>query len=147
RPASLAGSLPERERMCSAKDAWPSSTRKATRARQTCLKRPSVVKCLARSPRFGLTRPMPTEYLRSSSRPPAKRDLRERAARAEPTSRLVTIPAVRVSIRARLLATPTADRIWRALPIFSTAELWGQGEVLFERHLESGCERSARVIV
>lgn len=90
---------------------------------------------------------MPTEYLRSSSRPPAKRDLRERAARAEPTSRLVTIQAGKVSIRARLLDTPTADRIWRALPIFSTAELWGQGEVFFETHLESGRERSARVIV
>lgn len=63
------------------------------------------------------------------------------------TARLVVIRAGRVSVRARLLDTPTADRIWRALPIFSTAQLWGQGEVFFETRLESGRERSARLIV
>lgn len=66
---------------------------------------------------------------------------------ARQTARLVVIRAGRVSVRARLLDTPTADRIWRALPIFSTAQLWGQGEVFFETRLESGRERSARLIV
>ena len=89
---------------------------------------------------------MPTNFLRNSSRP-SKRDLRERAAKAEPTSRLAVIRAGHVSLRIQLLNTPTADRIWRALPIFSTARLWGHGEVFFETRLESGRERSARVIV
>lgn len=90
---------------------------------------------------------MPTEYLRSNSKPAARRDPRERAAKAAPTARLAVIRAGHVSIRVQLLDTPTADRIWRALPIFSTAQLWGHGEVFFETRLESGRERSARVIV
>ncbi len=53
----------------------------------------------------------------------------------------------KVQVRVRLLDTPTADRIWRALPIFSTVQLWGQGEVFFETPVESGRERGAKVLV
>ncbi len=60
---------------------------------------------------------------------------------------MVVIRAGRVAIRARLLDTPTADRIWRALPIFSTTQLWGRGEVYFETDVESGRERSAKTII
>jgi hypothetical protein len=52
-----------------------------------------------------------------------------------------------VQVRARLLETPTADRIWQALPIFSTAQLWGTGEVFFDTPVESGRERNARIII
>lgn len=90
---------------------------------------------------------MPTDLLRNRSKPPGSRDARERAETAAVTHRLVMIRAGRASIRARLLDTPTADRIWRALPIFSVAQLWGQGEVFFETRLESGRERGAKLIV
>ena len=90
---------------------------------------------------------MPTDDLRINSKPAARRDPRERASVAGQTSRLVVIRAGRASVRARLLDTPTADRIWRALPIFSTAQVWGHGEIYFQTRLESGRERSARIIV
>ena len=90
---------------------------------------------------------MPTEILRRRAKPPAVRDERERAARAAVTDRYVLIRAGAVSITARLRDTPTADRIWGALPIFSTAQIWGQGEVFFETPVESGRERTARMIV
>jgi hypothetical protein len=50
-----------------------------------------------------------------------------------------------VSIRAELLDTPTAERIWAALPIYSTAETWG-GAVHFETPVESGRERGAKAL-
>jgi len=86
---------------------------------------------------------MPTNLLRRNTRKPAA------APRAAPPAfdRLALIRAGNVRIRIRLLNTPTADRIWRALPIFSTAELWGQGEVFFKTPLESGRERGAKVLV
>jgi len=90
---------------------------------------------------------MPTNILRHRSRPPVARDERERASQATATERHVLIRAGQASIRARLLDTPTADRIWRALPIYSVAQLWGQGEVFFETPVESGRERSARTII
>lgn len=90
---------------------------------------------------------MPTNLLRDRSKPPVRRDARERATARAATPRLVTIRAGRVSIRARLLDTPTADRIWLALPMFSTAELWGQGEVFFKTTVESGRERAAKTII
>ena len=42
-----------------------------------------------------------------------------------PGARLVEIVAGRVKVRARLFDTLTADRIWAALPLHSTAETWG----------------------
>ncbi len=88
---------------------------------------------------------MPTNLLRA--RPPASSDPRERAVATTGTERLVLIRAGGACIRARLLDTPTADRIWRALPLFSVAQLWGRGEVFFETTVESGRERGAKLIV
>ncbi len=90
---------------------------------------------------------MPTNILRHTSRTTVVRDAGERALHPAATGRTVEIRAGRVSVRARLFATPTADRIWHALPIFSTAQLWGQGEVFFETAVESGRERGAKTIV
>jgi uncharacterized protein len=57
--------------------------------------------------------------------------------------REIIIRVGKAVIRARLKDTPTADRIWQQLPIYSTAETWG-GAVHFETHVETGRERGAR---
>jgi uncharacterized protein len=86
---------------------------------------------------------MPTNLLR----PNRKLALTQPTVVATETvpERIVEIRAGRVVIRARLLDTPTADRIWRALPIFSSVEIWGQ-EIHFGTEIESGRERGARVL-
>ena len=56
--------------------------------------------------------------------------------------RQIFVHAGQVVIRAVLLDTPTADRIWRTLPIYSTAETWGEA-MHFETHAETGRERGA----
>jgi uncharacterized protein len=86
---------------------------------------------------------MPTNLLR----PNRKLALTQPTVVATETvpERIVEIRAGRVAIRARLLDTPTADRIWRALPIFSSVEIWGQ-EIHFGTEIESGRERGARVL-
>ncbi|KAB2917907.1 MAG: hypothetical protein F9K29_08725 [Hyphomicrobiaceae bacterium] len=60
--------------------------------------------------------------------------------------RQVLIRIGRAAIRARLLETPTAERIWRTLPIYSTAQTWGR-VVLFEIHAETGREPAAKALV
>lgn len=82
---------------------------------------------------------MPTNLLRAKSKP--------RASTSPPAggTRRVRIVAGRVAIRAELLDTPTADRIWAALPLFSTAETWGES-IHFETPVESGRDRSARTL-
>lgn len=87
---------------------------------------------------------MPTNILRSSSRKPRGHDGRPVPTAGRP--RHIRIRAGTVEIRAKLLDTPTADRIWQALPIRSTAEFWG-AELFFECPIESGRERGARTIV
>jgi hypothetical protein len=57
----------------------------------------------------------------------------------------VLIKAGRISIRAELLATPTADRIWAALPLYATAETWGRA-IHFEVPVETGRDRTARLL-
>lgn len=54
------------------------------------------------------------------------------------------ITAGRVQLRAELLDTPTARRIAAALPLYSTAETWGDC-VHFEVPIETGRERAARI--
>lgn len=51
-----------------------------------------------------------------------------------------------VAIRARLLATPTADRIWDALPISGSVQTWGR-EVYFRTPLSQDLEPDARIVV
>lgn len=81
---------------------------------------------------------MPTNILRHRAKPAAP------AARSVPAVRRVLVTAGGVAIRAELLDTPTAERIAAALPLFSTAETWGQA-IHFEVPVESGRERGARV--
>lgn len=51
-----------------------------------------------------------------------------------------------VAIRARLLETTTADRIWAALPIYSRAQTWGR-EVYFATSLAVQREADARDVI
>lgn len=60
--------------------------------------------------------------------------------------RHVLIRAGKVTIRARLLATPTADRIWQALPIGGAVQTWGK-EVYFRTPVSQDLEPDARVVV
>lgn len=60
--------------------------------------------------------------------------------------REVLIRAGDVAIRARLLDTPTADLVWVALPIYATAETWGN-EVYFRTGLIVTSEANARDVV
>lgn len=56
--------------------------------------------------------------------------------------REVVIRAGEVSLRARVLDTPTAERIWAALPIMSSARTWG-AEVYFDAPVTSAAEPDA----
>lgn len=60
--------------------------------------------------------------------------------------RQVLIKAGNVTIRARLLATPTADRIWDALPIHGAVQTWGK-EVYFRTAISQDTEPDAREVV
>ena len=82
---------------------------------------------------------MPTNVLRQQQRPPAPQP---RAPGAAP--RVAILTAGRVSLRISLAATETADRIWRALPLHSTAETWGHS-VHFETPVDTGRDRTARL--
>lgn len=57
--------------------------------------------------------------------------------------REVVIKAGEVTVRARLLDTPTAERVWAALPIVASAKTWG-AEVYFEAPFTSSAEPGAR---
>ncbi len=60
--------------------------------------------------------------------------------------REILIRAGDVAIRARLLETPTADRIWAALPIYASAQTWGE-EVYFSAPMANAPEPDARDVV
>lgn len=60
--------------------------------------------------------------------------------------REILIQAGKVTIRARLLETPTAERIWEALPIRAEAQMWGH-EVYFPAPVSSDREPEAREVV
>jgi hypothetical protein len=60
--------------------------------------------------------------------------------------REVAITAAGVVLRARLLDTPTADAIWRALPIKGIAQTWGE-EVYFSIAVSCRREADARAVV
>jgi hypothetical protein len=83
---------------------------------------------------------MPTNILRARAPAPGGAKVRRRGRRE------VVITVGRVSIRAVLFDTPTAERIWVALPLYSTAETWGES-VHFETPVECGRDRTARLNV
>ena len=85
---------------------------------------------------------MPTNFLRQRTPKPGSS---AGSAKSAVAGRRVLINAGRVSIRAELLETPTASRVWAALPLFSTAETWGRS-VHFEVPVETGRERAARTL-
>jgi hypothetical protein len=89
---------------------------------------------------------MPTNILRGISGAPKQSSPLQRAG-GTALDRRILIRAGRVELSARLLNTPTADRIWRALPIFSTAELWGRGEIHFKTVVESGRDHRVKSVV
>ena len=60
--------------------------------------------------------------------------------------REVVICAGGVSVRARLLDTPTAAMIWAALPIHASAQTWG-AEVYFQTDISALREPDARECV
>ena len=86
---------------------------------------------------------MPTNILRKSAKPPRSSAPASSGTRAS-GRREVFIRSGAVVVRAWLLDTPTADRIWATLPIYSTVETWGRGAIHFETHAETGRERGAR---
>jgi hypothetical protein len=83
----------------------------------------------------------PTNILRGDNARKPKRA--EEKPRNDSTRREIVIRAGRVALRARLLDTPTADRIWQQLPIYSSAEPWGES-IHFETTVETGREMGAR---
>ena len=85
---------------------------------------------------------MPTNILRNRSTPVRKP---AEAAQAATARRHVVITAGRIAIRAELLDTETANRVWTSLPIYSTAETWG-ASIHFETPVETGRERGARAL-
>ena len=60
--------------------------------------------------------------------------------------REVVIRSGAVTIRARLLDTPTAEAIWKALPIDGVARIWGD-EVYFSTPMSCAREATARDVV
>ncbi len=60
--------------------------------------------------------------------------------------REVVISAGKVSVRARLLDTPTAERIWAALPIHASAQTWG-AELYFQTAITTDREPGAKECV
>jgi hypothetical protein len=60
--------------------------------------------------------------------------------------REIVIECGAIAVRAHLLDTPTAAIVWRALPLFSVAEVWGR-EVHFDVPLETYAEPDARMLV
>ena len=87
----------------------------------------------------------PTNTVRPSTAAlsPQQRESRRKGPSAR---REILIRVGPIALRARLCDTPTADLIWQALPIYSTAETWG-GSIHFETPIETGRESGATATV
>lgn len=84
---------------------------------------------------------MPTNFLRrGAANPPSSR--KAPAQRLE-TSKVELIVSG-LSIRAELHATPSAQHLFAALPLFSIAETWGES-IHFEVPVFGGRDRTARL--
>jgi len=84
---------------------------------------------------------MPTNILRKAA------DARRPNPRGDQSAtgqRLALLTAGRIAIRIELASTLTADLVWRALPLYSTAETWGACLHL-ETPVETGRDRTARI--
>lgn len=84
---------------------------------------------------------MPTNLIANRSRP---KPARTRPAERPAQQRLIRIKIGDRTIRARLLDTPTADRIWHALPLFAPAETWGDA-IHCETVVRTGRDRTAKL--
>lgn len=85
---------------------------------------------------------MPTNILRKAA---DQRKPQAGKARGDPEPRIVVLTAGAARVRIELANTITADLVWQALPLYSTAETWGQS-ITFETPLEAGRDRTARVL-
>ena len=82
---------------------------------------------------------MPTNLLRKADGKP------QRAGQTAASGpRIATLTAGSARIRLALADSATADRIWQALPLHSTAQTWGES-IHFEIPVESGRDRTARI--
>ncbi len=89
---------------------------------------------------------MPTNPLKGQNRSVESASNTGRKRATKSADRRVEISVGKVKIRAQLLNTPTADRVWHALPLHSTVTTWGDA-IHFETHVESGREHNARMLV
>jgi hypothetical protein len=84
---------------------------------------------------------MPTNILRKAA---DQRKPQAKGVRAVAVSRVAVLTAGRASVRIELADTATADLVWRALPLHSSAETWGAA-IQFEVPLEAGRDRTAKI--
>lgn len=84
---------------------------------------------------------MPTNVLRN--RQPRSSD-KTRAPETAPASRFAVLVAGDNRIRLALADTPTAEAIWRALPLYSAVEPWGAC-IHFELPVQAGRDRTSRL--
>lgn len=91
---------------------------------------------------------MPTNLIRRKHQGPAGDKAAAAAAprRAPPGERIAVLEAGRISVRLRLHDTRTAEVIWRALPLHSIVETWGDS-MHFDTPLRVGRERTAKLNV
>ncbi len=86
---------------------------------------------------------MPTNVLRKSNRNPAGS---VRSGHGRAGDRFAVLEAGPAKLRLQLLPTVTADLLWRAFPIFSVCETWGES-IHFACPIRAGRERTARLNV
>ena len=85
---------------------------------------------------------MPTNYLRRAKTAP--RPAGRPGAVVSPADRRAILTVGMAQFELELHPTPTADAVWRALPINSVAETWGDS-LHFEVPVRAGRDRTARM--